>query len=167
GRRLDRIAVYANPLAQAALAALHAEAVTYQGAIFVANPHPPLELIAHEVVHALQMGAGISDAKTQRREGGGDIVVAAADPAEHEATTLAAQVQREPPAPLLRPPLPVMATLPPAAVALRRTNLPVPPTSEPAAETFRRNAEREPAPAPPEQTVAPPTPEPQPPASPL
>ncbi|WP_232280738.1 eCIS core domain-containing protein [Chloroflexus aggregans] len=177
GRRLDQIAVYAGPLAQAALAHLDAEALTYRGAIFLADSHPPLELIAHEVVHVLQMQHGTveldsqpASTDTQASESIRPHQVAPLDsvpiipataPAEREAITLAAQAQRENTTPLT-PPLTVNTTLPPAAIALRRATTPAPPTDEPAVATFRRVAEREPAPAPPAQTVAPPTPESQP-----
>lgn len=174
GRRLDQIAVYAGPLAQAVLALLRAEALTYQGAIFLADPNPPLELVAHEVVHVLQMKGGTRATGPQPAEAAiaGEVagrsedgvvqhealIVPATAPAEREAITLAAQAQRENTTPLT-PPLIVNTTLPPAAVALRRATTPAPPTDEPAAATFRRVAEREPAPAPPAQTVAPPTPD--------
>lgn len=177
GRQLDQIAVYAGPPAQAALALLHAEALTHQGAIFLADPHPSLEVVAHEVVHVLQMRGGAFDAGPQPAEaaiageGAGWSADGAVQPeapivpatalAEREATLLAAQAQRVTATPLA-PPLAVTTTLPPAAVALRRATAPAPPTNEPAAETFRRAAEREPAPAPPAQTVAPPIPESQP-----
>ncbi|OAN38273.1 hypothetical protein A6A03_05125 [Chloroflexus islandicus] len=174
GHQLDQIAVYAGPPAQAALALLQAEALTHQGAIFLADPHPPLELVAHEVVHVLQMKGGtratgpqpaeaaIAGEGVGRPEDGAvrheTPIVPATAPAEREATTLAAQAQRV--STPLTPPLAVTTTLPPAAVALRRATTPAPPTDEPAAATFRRIAEREPAP--PAQTVAPPTPESQP-----
>lgn len=172
-RRLDQIAVYAGPLAQAALTFLHAEALTHQGAIFLTDPHPPLEVVAHEVVHVLQMRSGALDAGPQPGEaaiGGagwsedGAVqheapIVPATAPAEREATLLTAQAQRVTATPLV-PPLAVTTTLSPAAVALRRATTPAPPTNEPAAETFRRTAEREPAP--PAQTVALPTSEAQP-----
>ncbi|WP_298407996.1 DUF4157 domain-containing protein, partial [uncultured Chloroflexus sp.] len=170
-RRLDQIAVYAGPLAQAALTFLHAEALTHQGAIFLADPHPPLEVVAHEVVHVLQMRSGALDASPQPGEaaiGGAGTgwsedgavqheapIVPATAPAEHEATLLTAQAQRVTATPLV-PPLVVTTTLPPAAVALRRAATPAPPTNEPAAETFRRTAERKHRPAAP----APETPRP-------
>ncbi|MGC8802111.1 MAG: DNA/RNA non-specific endonuclease, partial [Chloroflexus sp.] len=176
GRRLDQIAVYAGPPAQAALALLHAEALTHQGAIFLADPHPPLELVAHEVVHVLQMKGGTRATGPQPAEAAiaGELagwsedgavqheapIVPATAPAEREAITLAAQAQRVTDT-LLTPPLAVTTTLPLAAVALRRATTPVPPTDEPAA-TFRRVAKREPVPTPPVQTVASPTPESQP-----
>lgn len=177
GRQLDQIAVYAGPPAQAALALLHAEALTHQGAIFLADPHPSLELVAHEVVHVLQMkggtratgpqlaeaaiageGAGRSEDGAVRHE---TPIVPATAPAEREATLLAAQAQRVTATPLA-PPLAVSTTLSPAAVALRRAATPASPTNEPAAATFHRVAERESAPAPPAQIVAPPTLESQP-----
>ncbi|MFN3372603.1 MAG: DUF4157 domain-containing protein, partial [Chloroflexus sp.] len=188
GRRLDQIAVYAGPLAQVALALLHAEAFTHQGAIFLADPHPPLEVVAHEVVHVLQMRSGAFDADPQPGaaaivgKGAGwsadgavqheALIVPATAPAEREATLLAAQAQCVTATPLA-PPLAVTTTLPPAAVALRRAATPAPPTNEPAAETFRRAAERERRPAapvpetprpvstpPPAPSTAPPTIEP-------
>lgn len=150
---LAQIPVYANPMAQQALALAHAEAITYQGAIFLADPHPSLSLIAHEVVHALQMqSAGAPDVNQQ--------VVAANDPAEQEAITLADQVQRTTAAALTPPPVAVTTSLPATALALRRTTLPSP-TDEPATTAFRRVVDRAPPPSPSHHTPEPAAPPPQ------
>ncbi len=134
GQRLDQIAVYAGPDAQAALALLDAEAVTYQGAIFLPDPHPALDLITHEVAHALQMQAG---------DHGNAEIVTDADPAEREAAALAAQAsQLAAPAPALA----VHETLPPTALALRRAGASGASTNAAAEAVFERTVEREPSP---------------------
>ncbi len=134
GQRLDQIAVYASPDAQAALALLDAEAVTYQGAIFLPDPHPALDLITHEVAHALQMQAG---------DHGNAEIVTDADPAEREAAALAAQAsQLAAPAPALA----VHETLPPTALALRRAGASGAPPNAAAEAVFERTVEREPTP---------------------
>lgn len=135
GQHLDQIPVYGSESAYAALQLLHAEAMTYQGAIFLADPYPSLDLIAHEVVHVLQMKPGACYH---------DTVVAATAPAEQEAATLAAQVKERSLIALKQPRLPVTTTLSPATVALRRTALPTPPTNALASSAFHRTVEREP-----------------------
>ncbi|WP_322819881.1 DNA/RNA non-specific endonuclease [Chloroflexus sp.] len=142
---LAQIPVYANPVAAQALALAHAEALTYQGAIFLADPHPSLVLITHEVVHALQMQSAAAPMPNQQ-------VVAANDPAEHEAATLADQVERTATTALVPPHLTVTTTLPATVLALRRTTPPSP-TTEPATTAFQRTVDRMPQPSPPSQTA--------------
>ncbi|WP_448337771.1 eCIS core domain-containing protein [Chloroflexus aurantiacus] len=142
---LAQIPVYANPVAAQALALAHAEALTYQGAIFLADSHPSLALISHEVVHALQMQSAAVPMPNQQ-------VVAANDPAEHEAVTLADQVERTATTALVPPHLAVTTTLPATALALRRTTPPSP-TAEPATTAFQRTVDRMPQPSPSSQTA--------------
>ncbi|MCS6886757.1 MAG: DNA/RNA non-specific endonuclease [Chloroflexus sp.] len=105
GRRLDQIAVYAGPPAQEALKLLNAEALTHQGAIFLADPHPPLELVVHEVVHVLQMRSGALLEQTSRPEADGE----GHERAEEVAPTSRAELIPEvPPTALAGQPLPPM-----------------------------------------------------------
>jgi hypothetical protein len=82
GRPLDMIPVFSGPDVAAALRPYGAAAATHGGRIFLADPHPPLPVVAHEVVHVLQ----------PEEPGGSGEIEAAGSPAEREAEAVAATV---------------------------------------------------------------------------
>ena len=85
GRPLGDVRVHSGDASREALDGLGAEAATLGQHVFLAEPSPALDIVAHEVVHALQAESG---GGTPRATG---AVVTESDPAEREAEQLTQQ----------------------------------------------------------------------------
>ncbi|HZO29735.1 MAG TPA: DUF4157 domain-containing protein, partial [Chloroflexota bacterium] len=85
GRPLGDVQVHSGVASSEALDGLGAEAATLGQHVFLAEPSPALDVVAHEVVHALQAESG---GGTPRATG---AVVVESDPAEREAEQLSQQ----------------------------------------------------------------------------
>ena len=90
GRPLDTIEVYASPRVAGALRGMHAVSAARGEQIFLSSPSAPLDVVAHEVAHALQP---VTAAPSRRADGSHDVEPAGSA-AEREATDVAAEVSR-------------------------------------------------------------------------
>jgi phage-related protein len=138
GSRVAHLPVYTGPKVDAALRKRGAEAAALDGAVFLRDENPSAELVAHEVVHALQqpLVSGDGEALLSRLERAPEVP--AESRAENEAEVLADPGARA-------GDLAVRHDVAPGTVALRRSGSDVPtvdapeaspePASEPVAQS--------------------------------